>query len=96
MFLFREEILYLITLRQEGEYWDFKKECIKANPICYTILYVWQRISQIMTVLLSSVLMKKPVQKENTLMIFERHANLKYKFGNRQKEQIIKGVVKTP
>ncbi len=32
MFSFREEILRLIALRQEGEYWDFKKEWHKSKP----------------------------------------------------------------
>lgn len=32
MVSFREEILYLISLRQEGEYWDFKKEWHTNKP----------------------------------------------------------------
>lgn len=32
MFSFREEVLRLIALRQEGEYWDFKKEWHKSKP----------------------------------------------------------------
>ena len=32
MLSLREEILQLIALRQEGEYWDFKKEWYKRKP----------------------------------------------------------------
>lgn len=32
MFSLKEEVLRLISLRQEGEYWDFKKEWHKSKP----------------------------------------------------------------
>lgn len=31
-FSLKEEVLRLIALRQEGEYWDFKKEWHKSKP----------------------------------------------------------------